>query len=162
MATLTSRKKPLQTGERAPDFTLDDQEGQPVALADLRGQGCVVVYFYPKDDTPGCTAQACSFRDHFADFQDAGASVVGISSDSVDSHKAFAERHRLPFTLLADRQGTVRAAFGVPKTLGFLDGRMTFVIDREGIIRHTFNSQMRARRHIDEALGVVRTLVQPS
>ena len=148
----------VEEGKSAPPFTLTDADGNKVSLKDFRGKH-VIVYFYPKDDTPGCTVQACSFRDHFADFQDAGASVVGISSDSVASHRAFAERHRLPFTLLADRGGKVRAAFGVPKTLGLLDGRMTFVIDREGVVRHTFNSQIRARKHIEEALGVVRSLV---
>lgn len=157
--TLTPRKKPLSIGERAPEFVLADQDGAEVALAELRAGGCVVVYFYPKDDTPGCTAEACSFRDHFAEFTDAGAQVVGISSDSVASHKAFAERHRLPFRLLSDRGGAVRAAFGVPKTLGLLDGRVTFVIDREGVVRHAFSSQLRAKRHIGEALTVVKRLV---
>ncbi len=155
----TPSKKLLSVGERAPDFTLADQEGADVSIAALRREGCVVVYFYPKDDTPGCTAQACSFRDHFAEFQEAGAEVVGISSDSVDSHRAFAARHRLPFRILSDTKGKVRAAFGVPKTLGLLDGRVTFVIDREGIIRHTFSSQLRARKHIVEALKIVRSLV---
>jgi len=159
-APLTPRKKLLSVGERAPEFTLADQDGADVSTTELREQGCVVVYFYPKDDTPGCTAQACSFRDHFADFQEAGARVVGISSDSVDSHRAFAARHRLPFRILSDTKGKVRAAFGVPKTLGLLDGRVTFVIDRDGIIRHTFSSQLRARKHIAKALTIVRTLAR--
>ena len=159
METLTARKKLLTVGERAPDFTLPDQDGAEVSIETLRQEGCVVVYFYPKDDTPGCTAQACSFRDHFAEFQGAGAQVVGISSDSVASHSAFAERHRLPFPILADVGGRVRAAFGVPKTLGLLDGRVTFVVDRDGVVRHTFSSQLRARKHIGEALAIVRSLV---
>lgn len=149
----------LSVGERAPDFTLQDQEGTETSSAALREQGCVVVYFYPKDDTPGCTAQACSFRDSFADFQEAGAQVLGISSDSVASHQAFSTKHNLPFRILADSQGQVRAAFGVPKTLGLLDGRVTFVIDRDNVIRHTFSSQLRARKHIAEALAVVRRLI---
>jgi len=158
-STLTARQKMLTTGERPPAFTLPDQDGADVSISGLCEAGCVVVYFYPKDNTPGCTAQACSFRDRYADFTDAGAEVVGISSDSVASHRAFAERHRLPFRILADAHGKVRAAFGVPKTLGLLDGRVTFVIDRAGIIRHTFSSQLRARKHIDEALTIVQKLV---
>jgi peroxiredoxin Q/BCP len=142
-------------GQTAPDFTLDDQDGRPVRLADLQGRW-VVVYFYPKDDTPGCTAESCSFRDSFEDFTDAGATVVGISSDSVESHKAFAAKHRLPFTLLADTTGEVRDRWGVGKTLGLLPGRVTYVLDPEGVVRHRFSSQFKPKRHIDEALGVIR------
>lgn len=139
----------------APDFTLPDQDGSPVHLADLRGSW-VVVYFYPADDTPGCTAESCSFRDSHEDFVDAGARVVGISSDSVSSHRAFADKHGLPFTLLADTDGTVRKAWGVGKTLGLLPGRVTYVIDPEGVVRHKFSSQFKPKKHIDEALAVIR------
>jgi peroxiredoxin Q/BCP len=148
----------LAAGDRAPEFTLNDQHGRPVSLADFRGTKNVVVYFYPKDDTPGCTKESCSFRDHYAAFQDAGAEVIGVSSDSERSHKAFAEKHRLPFTLLADTGGKVRAAFGVPRTAGVLPGRVTYVIDKQGTIRHAFNSQMAATRHVDEALAVLEKL----
>ena len=147
----------LAAGDRAPDFTLEDQDGRPVRLADFRGRN-VVVYFYPKDDTPGCTKESCAFRDHYTVFQEAGAEVIGISSDSPASHKKFAEKHRLPFRLLADAGGKVRAAFRVPRTAGLLPGRVTYVIDREGVIRHAFNSQLAATRHVDEALAVLRTL----
>jgi peroxiredoxin Q/BCP len=147
----------LGPGDPAPDFTLEDQDGRPVRLADLRGRP-VVVYFYPKDDTPGCTRESCAFRDHYAAFQDAGAEVLGISSDPPASHKAFADKHRLPFRLLADAGGRVRAAFRVPRTAGLLPGRVTYVIDREGVIRHAFNSQLAATRHVDEALEVLRRL----
>ncbi|MEZ4453728.1 MAG: peroxiredoxin [Nannocystaceae bacterium] len=148
----------LTVGQSAPEFSLLDQDGNSVTLAALRVRGPVVVYFYPKDETPGCTAEACSFRDHYAAFTDAGAQVVGISSDTVDSHKAFAEHHRLPFVLLSDPGGQVRKRFGVPKTLGLLDGRVTYVIDRGGVVRHVFSSQLRAKRHIQEALAVVQSL----
>jgi peroxiredoxin Q/BCP len=148
----------LGVGDRAPDFTLDDQDGRPVSLSDFRGRKNVVVYFYPKDDTPGCTKESCAFRDHYEAFRDAGAEVIGISSDSPASHKAFAEKHRLPFRLLADVDGKVRAAFGVPRTAGLLPGRVTYVIDREGVIRHAFNSQLAATRHVDEAIEVLRRL----
>jgi thioredoxin-dependent peroxiredoxin len=148
----------LRPGAEAPDFTLNDQDGKPVALSSFRGQKNVVVYFYPKDDTPGCTKESCAFRDQFTAFSDAGAEVLGISSDSEASHKAFAEKHRLPFRLLADHGGKVRSAFKVPSTLGLLPGRVTFVIDKGGVIRHAFNSQVNATQHVDEALKVLQTL----
>jgi thioredoxin-dependent peroxiredoxin len=118
----------------------------------------VVVYFYPKDDTPGCTKASCAFRDQFTAFSDAGAEVIGISSDSVASHKAFADKFRLPFRLLSDPGGKVRAAFGVPSTFGLLPGRVTYVIDKQGVIRHAFNSQLNPLQHVDEALAVLARL----
>jgi peroxiredoxin Q/BCP len=142
-------------GRPAPDVTLPDQDGTTVSLSSLQGDW-VVVYFYPKDDTPGCTAESCSFRDNFEAFTDAGAKVVGISSDSVESHKAFAAKHALPFTLLADTDGAARKAFGVNKTLGLLPGRVTYVIDPAGVVRHKFSSQFKPKAHIDEALDVIR------
>ncbi len=148
----------LGVGSPAPDFALEDQHGHTVRLADFRGRKNVVVYFYPKDETRGCTAEACSFRDQFSAFTDAGAEVIGISGDSAASHKAFADNHRLPFTLLADTQGSVRDAFGVPKTAGFIPGRVTYVIDKAGVIRHAFNSQFAATQHVDESLAILRTL----
>ena len=145
----------VKAGERAPDFTLEDASGKPVSLADFAGRP-VVLYFYPKDDTPGCTKEACTFRDQYQDFQDAGAAVLGVSSDSSESHRRFAAKHRLPFTLLSDAAGKVRKRYGVPATLGLLPGRVTFVIDAEGVVRHVFNSQLDATRHVEEALGVLR------
>ena len=140
------------------EFALDDQNGKRVALADFRGRKNVVVYFYPKDDTPGCTRESCAFRDQFSDFADAGAEVIGISSDSVASHQKFAAKYQLPFTLLADAGGKVRKAFGVPSSLGVLPGRVTYVIDKKGVIRHTFNSQLNPTKHVDEALQVLAKL----
>jgi len=147
----------LAAGAKAPDFSLEDQNGRRVSLADLRGRN-VVVYFYPKDDTPGCTREACSFRDQYTDFTDAGAEVYGISSDSPASHRAFAAKYELPFTLLSDPDGKVREAFGVPATLGLLPGRVTYVIDRQSVIRHAFNSQLSPARHVAEALQVLGRL----
>lgn len=141
-------------GQPVPEFSLLDQDGASVTSTQFRG-GWTVVYFYPKDDTPGCTAESCSFRDNFEAFTDAGATVVGISSDSVESHKAFAQKHRLPFTLLADVDGEVRKQFGVGKTLGLLPGRVTYVIDPDGIVRKVFSSQFKPKKHIDEALAVI-------
>jgi peroxiredoxin Q/BCP len=158
MQTLTGRGTGLTSGTQAPDFTLTDQDGTPVALANFRGKKNVVVYFYPKDDTPGCTKESCAFRDQFSAFSDAGAEVLGISSDSESSHKAFAEKYRLPFRLLSDPGGKVRSAFGVPATLGLLPGRVSYVIDKQGVIRHAFNSQMNPLKHVEEALQVLARL----
>ena len=139
----------------APDFELPSSTGETVKLSDLRGNWAVV-YFYPADDTPGCTKEACSFRDSFEDFTDVGAAVVGISGDSVDSHKAFAAKHNLPFTLLSDEGGTTRDAWGVGKSLGLLPGRVTYVIDPQGVVRTKFSSQLRFAKHKDEALATIR------
>ena len=141
-------------GSPAPDFTLQDQNGTSITLSSLRGQWAIV-YFYPKDDTPGCTAESCSFRDSFEAFTDVGARVVGISSDSVDSHRAFAEKYNLPFMLLSDTGSAVRKQWGVGRTLGLIPGRVTYVIDPEGVVRKRFSSQFSPKKHIDEALAVI-------
>jgi thioredoxin-dependent peroxiredoxin len=149
----------IQVGDSAPDFTAQSHAGQQVSLADYRGKSAVVLFFYPKDESPICTKEACSFRDAYEDFIKAGAVVIGVSSDSVESHQAFAAGHRLPFVLLADSDGSLRKAFGVPKTLGVMPGRVTYVIDKEGVVRHVFNSQFSAERHVSEALNMLRQLV---
>jgi thioredoxin-dependent peroxiredoxin len=148
----------VRVGDLAPDFTLLDQTGTPVRLRDLLGKTTVVLYFYPKDQTPGCTIEARAFRDNYARFAEAGAEVVGISSDSVASHRRFAAKESLPFLLLSDRGGAVREQYGVEKTLGILPGRVTFVIDTAGVVRHVYSSQLRATQHTREALEVVDTL----
>lgn len=148
----------IQVGDKAPDFTLTSQSGDPVRLYDRLGERAVVLYFYPKDDTRGCTAEACAFRDSHEVFTDAGAEVIGVSSDSVNRHAAFAGRHKLPFTLLSDEKGKVRKEYGVPTTLGLIPGRVTYVIDREGTVRHVFNSMTGIDRHVTDALEVVREI----
>jgi peroxiredoxin Q/BCP len=148
----------VQVGDKAPDFTLPSQSGDQVKLHDRLGERVVVLYFFPKDGTPGCTAEACAFRDSHEVFADAGAEVIGVSSDSVDSHAAFAGRHELPFTLLSDQGGQVRKRYGVPSVLGLLPGRVTYVIDRQGTIRRVFSSMTRISHHIDDALDAVRQL----
>jgi peroxiredoxin Q/BCP len=148
----------IGVGHTAPDFSLADRAGKTVRLSDFRGRKAVVLYFYPKDDTPGCTKESCAFRDQYQDFQDAGAEVIGVSSDSEASHEKFAAKYRLPFTLLTDRGGAVRKQYGVPATLGLLPGRVTFVIDRQGIVRHVFNSQFQATQHVAEALDALKRL----
>jgi peroxiredoxin Q/BCP len=148
----------IQTGDKAPDFTLQSQSGEAVRLYDRLGERAVVLYFYPKDNTRGCTAEACAFRDSHEVFTDAGAEVIGVSSDSVQRHVAFAGRHRLPFTLLSDQAGQVRKSYGVPTVLGVLPGRVTYVIDHQGTVRHVFNSMTGIDQHVNEALKVVREI----
>jgi len=147
---------PLAVGEKAPSFELKNQKGETVRSADLKGP--MVVFFYPKDDTPVCTQEACLFRDNYEGIQEADAEVFGISSDSTDSHRSFAERNEMPFDLLSDPDGAARKAFKVPSTMGLLPGRVTFVIDREGVIRHVTNSQLSAQKHVREALAALKTL----
>ena len=148
----------IQAGDKAPDFSLPSQAGDPVRLGDRLGERVVVLYFYPKDETPGCTKEACAFRDSYEVFAEAGAEVIGVSSDSVDKHAAFAGHHELPFTLLSDEGGQVRKSYGVPSTLGILPGRVTYVIDRTGTVRHVFNSMTNIGRHVNDALDVVKKL----
>ena len=146
----------VKEGEKAPYIELEDQNGRMVDTGELTGKGWLVLYFYPKDETPGCTAQACTFRDHYEDLSDAGATVVGISSDSVKSHKDFAEHHRLPFILLSDAEGKARKAFDVPKSVGLLPGRVTYVIDKDGFVRMIFNSQFKAAEHVRKVLSFIK------
>lgn len=145
-------------GEQAPDFTLPAQTGAPVRLYDLLGERALVLFFYPKDNTSGCTAEVCAFRDQYEVFKEAGAEVVGVSSDSVDSHAGFAGKHRLPFTLLSDKGGKVRKLYGVPATLGLLPGRVTYILDRHGVVQHMFSSQIAIGKHISESLRVLESL----
>jgi peroxiredoxin Q/BCP len=148
----------VQVGDTAPDFTLPSQSGEQVRLQDRLGERIVVLYFYPKDNTSGCTAEACAFRDSHEVFTEAGAEVIGISSDSAERHAAFAGKHNLPFTLLSDQGGRVRKQYGVPAVLGLLPGRVTYVIDRQGTVRHVFNSMTNINQHVGDALEVVRQL----
>ncbi|MEA5466900.1 peroxiredoxin [Leptothoe sp. PORK10 BA2] len=148
----------IKVGDMAPDFTLQSQAGESVTLSSFKGQKAVVLYFYPKDDTPGCTTESCTFRDSFQDFQELGAEVIGISSDSPDSHQKFASKHNLPFTLVSDTGSNVRKAYGVPATLGLLPGRVTYVIDQAGTVRHVFDSQFNPTKHVTEALGILKGL----
>lgn len=143
----------LKAGQTAPDFELPDQTGVQVRLSQFRGQAAVVLFFYPKDDTTGCTIEACTFRDEMPRFDAMGAKVIGVSSDSSESHARFAGKYDLSFTLLADKGGRVRKMYGATGLLmGLIPGRVTYVIDREGVIRHVFSSQTAFRGHIEEAL----------
>ena len=150
--------KALTVGDFAPDFVLKNQHGQVVKFSDFRANQSVVLYFYPKDDTPGCTTEAKCFRDSYEQFLELGALVIGISSDSAEAHMKFAEKNSLPFTLLSDSLGRVRKMFGVPKTLMVLPGRTTFVINKYGEIKHVFSSQMNIQKHISEAVRILKQL----
>lgn len=146
----------LQVGDKIPIFTAMDSNGNSFEVRDYIGQP-MVIYFYPKDDTPGCTIQACTFRDQYEDFKTLGAEVIGISSDSLSSHKKFASRYKLPFILLSDTNKKIRTAFGVPNDfLGLLPGRATYVIDKNGIVQFVFDSTL-AKIHITKALKVLKT-----
>jgi thioredoxin-dependent peroxiredoxin len=148
----------IQAGDTAPGFTLPSQSGEPVRLGDRLGQRVIVLYFYPKDNTPGCTAEACAFRDSYEVFTEAGAEVIGISSDSAARHAAFAGQRQLPFTLLGDQRGKIRKLYGVPAVLGLLPGRVTYIIDRQGTVRHVFGSMTNIGQHVSDALEIVRQL----
>ncbi|WP_266204751.1 peroxiredoxin [Pontibacter kalidii] len=152
------REEAIKVGDKAPDFELERQDGGLFRLYDLIGKKSVVLYFYPKDSTPGCTKQACEFRDQYEVFKEHGAEVVGISSDSVESHQKFEETYRLPFTLLSDRGGQIRKLFGVPRKLGLLPGRVTYIIDQEGVVRYVFNSMTKPLEHVSTALEVLREI----
>lgn len=147
---------PVQVGDTAPDFTLPSQSGETVSLKDFIGKKSVVLYFYPKDDTPGCTAEACAFRDSYEVFKEAGAEVIGVSDDSSASHQKFATKYNLPFILVSDTGKQLRKLYGVPSTLGLLPGRVTYVIDKNGVVRHIFNSQFNFKGHIEEALKTLK------
>jgi peroxiredoxin Q/BCP len=147
-----------KVGEKAPDFTLPSQMGDNVTLSEYQGKKNVVLYFYPKDETRGCTREACEFRDRYDIFTRLGAEVLGVSSDTLESHKSFATHYGLPFLLLSDKDGKVRKLYGVPSTIGIIPGRVTFIIDTKGVVRHVFNSQFQPEKHIEEALKVLKEL----
>lgn len=149
----------LNVGDPIPAISLKDQDGELVNLQDFKGKHPLVVYFYPKDDTPGCTKEACEFRNEYEQFEQYDAKIFGISSDSEKSHKRFIAKHSLNFSLLSDKGRKAEKAFGVPRSLfGLLPGRVTFVIDKQGVIQHVLNSQTDARRHTHESLKVLRRI----
>jgi len=149
----------IEVGSTIPIFSLPDQHGEMFDISTVIGKKNLVIYFYPKDDSPGCTKEACSFRDQYEDFVDVDAMVIGISSDDIESHKAFAQKYDLNFTLLSDEDGAVRDLFGVPKSFfGLLDGRTTYIVDKTGKVVYIFNSQLQAEKHITEALDALQAL----
>lgn len=150
----------IQIGDNCPAFSLADSQGKQIHVNEYLGQKILVLFFYPKDDTPGCTKEACAFRDAYADFLDLGCEVFGISSDASQSHQAFQQKHQLPYPLLSDEQKKVRQLFGVPASLfGLLPGRVTYVVGLDGKVAGIFNSQTNPVGHINEALKVASSLL---
>lgn len=151
----------VTTGNAAPEFELSDQNGQLHSLEDYRDQW-VVLYFYPKDETPGCTTEACEFRDNIFAYKDLNAQILGVSLDDAESHKAFAENHGLPFPLLADVEGTTSTAYGV-KTRMFgmtVAKRQTFLIGPDGVIAKHYET-VKPAEHSDQVLADLRELTTP-
>ncbi len=148
----------ISVGDVAPDFTLKSQMGEVVNLKQVLDRSEVVLYFYPKDNTPGCTTEAKAFRDSHEVFKEMGAEVLGVSSDSVDSHRDFAAKCDLPFTILSDDGGRVRKLYGVPTSMGVIPGRVTYIIDGRGVVRHVFSSQMNPAKHVEEAVRVLQEI----
>jgi peroxiredoxin Q/BCP len=148
--------KKLEIGDTLPSFELKDQENILFSIDSLLGKKNLVIYFYPKDDSPGCTKQACSFRDQFEVFADMNAEIIGISAQSVESHRKFAEKYHLSYKLLSDTDNQVRKLFGIPSNFfGLLPGRVTYLISKEGKIIFIFNSQINAEKHVKEALRIL-------
>ncbi len=149
----------VKKGSKVPPFILKDQDGRLFDLKNVLGKKNLVIYFYPKDDSPGCTKEACYFRDQFDVFKQADAMIIGISGQSVASHKEFAEKYHLSFTLLSDEGNKVRKLFGVPAGLfGTLPGRVTYIVDKKGTVVYVFNSQSQPTKHVDEALRILKEL----
>jgi peroxiredoxin Q/BCP len=147
----------VKEGTKAPVFEAQDQNGATVRLADFKGKSAVVLYFYPKDDTPGCTAEACSLRDGFGEIRKAGAVILGVSADDTQSHKAFAEKFHLPFSLLADPDKKVIEAYGVKVPLLGFAKRVTFIIDKQGVVRKVL-SDVRTKDHDQQVLVLLKEL----
>lgn len=148
----------IDVGDRAPDFTLESQGGKEVSLHEYEGTKNVVLYFYPKDFTMGCTAEAKTFSENYDAVLDMGAEVLGVSSDSAKTHGDFAVECDVKFPLLSDAGGRVRELYGVKSSLGLFPGRVTFVIDKKGVVRHVFSSQVRPRQHVAEAIEALRAI----
>ena len=149
----------IREGERAPDFSAPTADGSTLSLGDFRGRKPLILYFYPRDNTPGCTKEACSFRDHAGEIEQAGAAIVGVSMDSQDAHRKFIADFSLNFPLVSDRDATICKAYGVARLGGwFPPKRVTFVIDREGVVRRVIQSEFGIAKHIDEALETLRAL----
>ena len=148
----------VKVGDKAPDFALPSQMGDNVTLSEFFGKKNIVLYFYPKDESIGCTKEACSFRDRYEELTNLGAEVLGVSGQSVESHKSFATHHGLPFILLSDKDNKVRELYGVPSTMGIIPGRVTYIIDKKGVVRHIFSSQTQAERHVEEAKRTLKEL----
>ena len=148
----------MKVGDMAPDFSLQAHNGTQVRLSDFRGKKNVVVFFYPKDDTPGWTLEVCGFRDRYIDFQNNDTEVFGVSADTKDSHTSFVQKHSLPYLLLIDESKTLRSLWRVPKSMFILDGRVSYVIDKQGVCRFIYNSSTKPVAHIQACFRAVQKL----
>lgn len=156
--TLPGSSQKLEEGQLAPDFALPNHRGETIRLSDYRNKKAVVLYFYPKDFTPGCTVQCSAFRENYDQILEAGAEVIGVSSDDQSTHARFAAKMNVPFQLLSDEGGKLRKAFKVPATFGLMPGRVTYVIDKQGVVRKVFSSQFKPATHVTMALSTLRTI----
>ena len=155
----TNSMNKIEIGDTLQPFKLKDQNGEWFDISNVIGKKNLVIFFYPKDDTRGCTKQACSFRDQFQDFADLNAVVIGISGQSVESHKQFADKYQLTYTLLSDEGNKIRKRFGVPTNFfGLLPGRVTYVIDKNGKVVFIFNSQTEVNQHVVKTLSILKEL----
>ncbi len=151
--------KKVKIGSLIPPFKLKDQYNNDFEIRSVIGRKKLVIYFYPKDESIGCTKEACSFRDSYEDFKELDAEVIGISTDSSGSHQSFMKNHRLPFILLSDPENKVRDLFDVPKSLfGLIPGRVTYIIDKKGIVKHIFSSQLQVQKHVETAVEILKTI----
>ena len=148
----------LKVGDKAPDFSLQAQDGRTISLHDYAGSKNVVLYFYPKDFTMGCTAETKAFGDGYDELLGMGAEVLGVSSDTEESHGRFAQECGARFPLLADAGGRVRGLYAAKSSFGLIPGRVTFIIDKQGVIRHIFSSQIRPKQHISEAIEALKAI----
>ena len=151
----------LNVGDAAPDFSATTSDGTRISLSDYVGKRGLVLFFYPKDGTAVCTKEACAFRDSYEKFADANVEVIGVSSDTDESHRSFAGTHKLSFPLISDTDGSLRKLFGVQKTFGIIPGRVTFVIDKTGIIRLIYSAQLASDEHVQKALAAVSLTAKP-
>jgi len=158
-STQTNEMDKIGVGSSIPSFSLKNQFGKDFNIDEVKGKKNLVIYFYPKDDSPGCTKEACSFRDQFEVFSDADALIIGISAQSVQSHLDFANKYRLNYTLLSDEGNKIRKLFDVPTNFfGLLPGRVTYIVNKSGKVVFIFNSQIQAEKHIDEAIRILKEL----
>ncbi|WP_271770077.1 peroxiredoxin [Aquimarina algiphila] len=149
----------LKVGDKVPEFSAVRDNGEDFQSSDIIGKEAVVIYFYPKNFTPGCTKEACDFRDSYADFKSLGAEVIGVSSDGIKSHTRFKKKYNLPYTFLSDSKGKLKRLFGVKsELLGLLPGRETYVIDKEGIVQLKFNS-MNASKHLGKVIAKIKEIM---
>lgn len=148
----------LKVGDRAPEFTAVTQDGTTIRLSDYAGKSGVVLFFYPMDNTPVCTKEACAFRDSYERFRQAGVEVIGVSVSSATIQRAFADQYKLSFPLVSDEKGSLRQTYGVSPTLGLIPKRVTFVIDKQGVIRLIFSALFASEEHIREAQKAVASM----